>query len=127
MAPITISVGALLCVLGAVFYGGLATAGHSSPTALIPTFLGFPIAVLGFLSRKESLRKHTTHAALGLALLGLLGSLRGFKNWGLLFSGTLTESQTKAAWEMLLLFLICAVYLLIGVNSFIKARQAKSS
>lgn len=129
LAPITLSVGALLCILGAVFYAMPSEAGHKSITALMPLFLGFPIAVLGVLSRKESMRKHATHGALGLALLGFLGSLRGLKTWPALLSGGtgLTFTQQKAGWEMLLMFFICLIYLLIGVKSFIAARKAREA
>ena len=60
MPQITIALGSLLILIGVGFYFGT---GATSVTALIPAFLGIPMAVAGVLARRESLRKHAMHAA----------------------------------------------------------------
>lgn len=122
MPTIAIAVGALLCIVGALFYGNAEPA-HRSVTALIPLFLGFPIAVLGFVARKEKMRKHAMHGAVLLALFGLLGSLMGYKKWLAALSGSAPLPPSGQA--QLILFVICLVFIVLSVRSFIAARKAQ--
>ena len=61
-----------------------------SATSLIPAFIGAVFVGLGLLARaKPDLNHHVMHAAAGLALLGVLGSLgsavgRGSEGWALI-------------------------------------------
>ena len=65
MARYTITIGALLILLGVGFYVGIAatTAGAPSLTALIPAFAGAPILLAGLVALQEPLRKHAMHIA----------------------------------------------------------------
>lgn len=125
MSPIATAVGALLCIVGAVYYGN-APVDHRSVTALIPLFLGFPIAVLGILARKEKMRKHAMHGAVLLALLGVLGSLRFVKGWIGMMQGV-APSNPPAAQEGLILFVVCVVFIVLAVRSFVAARKAQAA
>jgi hypothetical protein len=125
MSPIATSVGALLCIVGAIYFG-IAPADHRSPTALIPLFIGFPIAVLGILARKEKMRKHAMHGAAGLALLGLLGSLRFVKSWIGMMQGV-PPANPLAAQEGLILFVTCLIFLVLCIRSFVAARKAQAA
>ena len=129
MASITVAIGIILTILGAAAYGAFPTPPHPPHiTALIPAVLGILILLMGIMSRQEKMRKHATHGALGLALLGLVGSLGGLKYWPkMMTSGALEPWQAKAGGEMLLMFFICGVYLVVGGNSFVRARKAKAA
>src|SRR4051794_40853922 len=70
MAGITVITGGLLIVIGVV---GFVATGSEHYTALIPSGFGVVLAVLGGLSFKEALRKHTMHAAVLVGLIGLVG------------------------------------------------------
>ena len=61
MPSVTIVYGAILTVIGLTGY--FAT-GQASVTALIPAFLGVPVAICGLLARNERLLKHAMHLSL---------------------------------------------------------------
>src|SRR5688572_17450879 len=71
VSSIAIVFGVLLSILGVVVYG---LAEVKSITALIPTFFGIALILLGLLARKEAMRMHAMHVA---ALLGLFGFFGG--------------------------------------------------
>ena len=121
MARTAIATGALLILLslGFAFVGG-----QFHPTAMIPGFIGLLILVCGLVARNESKRKHAMHAAAMLGVIGVLGSLRGAPKWGALVSGQPMESN--APLQQLLLFIICGVFVILCVQSFIAARKARA-
>ena len=118
MARITIAVGVLLIVLGLIGYFGT---GMVSWTALIPAFFGLPLVILGVLALQEGLRKHAMHAAVVVGLIGFLGGAFSFVR-PLLSEG---EMKPMAATMQALMALICAVFVGLGVKSFINARRAR--
>lgn len=115
MANVAIAFGALLIVLGLAVY---AASGGASVTALIPAFLGGPLAALGLLGRKEALRRHAMHAAAALGLVGTLGALRGVVVWVL--GHPIAPLALLAHAAMLLL---CGTFLALCVRSFVRARR----
>ena len=142
MAKTTIVFGALLIVLGVVGYsGGGATSAATessqqastepaeakkSVTALIPAFFGGAVVLCGVLALKESLRKHAMHGAAAISLLGLIaGGGRGAMGLGKFFSGdpSLNQRSFLFVW---LMALICGIFLVLCVRSFIAARKAKA-
>lgn len=118
MAKITIFVGALLIVLGLIGYFGT---GMVSWTALIPAFFGLPLLVLAVLALQEGWRKHAMHAAVVIGLVGFLGGAFSFVRP--LVSGG--ELKPMASTMQALMALICAVFVGMGVKSFIDARRAR--
>ena len=73
MARNAILAGVALVVVGIVV---TIASDSESVTSLIPAFIGAVFVVLGLLARaKPDLNHHVMHAAAGLALLGVLGSL----------------------------------------------------
>src|SRR2546423_9576298 len=69
--------GILLTALGLVCYvfAERLGAARASVTALIPTFLGVPLILLGYFSLfKPGMRKHLMHVAVLLGTLGFLAS-----------------------------------------------------
>jgi uncharacterized membrane protein len=113
MAKVTQLVGAILVAVGVVAY--VAT-GFASLTALLPSLLGLVIGVLGIVAARIDAGQHAIHAALVVALLGLLGSLRPL--------GGLADGEAAAV-TSLVTVLVLAVYLALGVRSFVGARRAR--
>ncbi len=119
MTTVTRVVGAALVIIGVA--GWLIAGGPgTSPTALLPAGLGIVVLVLGLLASKETLHRHMIHAALVVALLGVLGTV---PNAVPLLAGQ--EVDSVAAWSSLLTALVCVVYLALGVRSFVAARRSR--
>ncbi len=124
MANITIVFGALLTVLGLYGYFG-STADSPSVTALIPAFFGVPLEICGILAMKDSLRKHAMHGAVMIALLGALAAGgRGLMKIGALFSND-PDVNKRPVVMMLLMAVICAVFVVLCVRSFINVRRER--
>ena len=121
MVPFSIALGALLTLLGIIGYG---FSGGESVTALIPSFFGIPILILGLLARKEALRKHMMHAITLLALVGFAGSVRGVSGLLSMIGGNdvLRPFATVMQSVMALLTLTFVVF---AVKSFIDARRQR--
>lgn len=115
MTNVTLAVGAVLIALGVIAY---VVTGFASLTALIPSALGLVIAVLGIIARRASAHQHAIHAALVVALLGVLGSLQPL--------GGLPEGEGGAI-ASLLTILVCLAYIALGVRSFVNARRARQA
>ncbi|MGH8902080.1 MAG: hypothetical protein ACRDYA_10450 [Egibacteraceae bacterium] len=122
MTALTRGTGAALVVVGVGAW--LLAGGYgASPTALLPALLGLAILVLGLLAGREPLHRHAIHAALVLALLGLVGAIpRALP--ALTRPG---QDARLAAWASLVTAVLCFVYLALGVRSFIAARRARKS
>lgn len=117
MSKISIFFGLLLVTLGLAFF--VAT-GSEKVTALIPTFLGTAIGVFGMVSLVPKLRKHAAHGAALIGLIGVLGGLgMGTKT---VMAGNV--ERPAAVIEQFLMGVICVVYLVFCVKSFIAARKA---
>ena len=115
ITKLSILVGSLLTVLGVLLYF---STGKASPTALIPSFLGIPILVCGVLAKDEKKRKTVAHIALTIALLGALAGFgRGLPK---LFGG----DAGVAILGMLAMSVICTVYVIACIRSFIAARKS---
>lgn len=121
MPIITIVVGILLTVIGV---GGYVLSGMASWTALIPSILGVPMLICGVLARKESLLKHAMHGAAVIALLGLLGTASGAVKYVRMLGGS-EVARPEAVKVQALVAVICAVFIVLCVNSFIQARKAR--
>ena len=120
MVSLTMSVGALLSLLGLAAY---VVTGMVSLTALIPTFFGVPLVLVAQLAKTESRRKLGMHIAVVIALLGLIGSASGIpKVLSLLAGGEIVRPE--AATIQTLMALTCLVYVVMSVRSFLNARRA---
>ena len=114
MAKLTLLVGVLLVIEGLGFY--VAT-GTKSITALIPTFVGLPILVLGILAFNASARKHAMHLAAALATIGFLAALGRLVQAGF--------SVSPAGASVLILALLTGGFLVLCINSFAAARRRR--
>ena len=132
MPVVTVVFGLLLIALGlwGRFGGdwglwaplGLPAPEHLSGTALIPAYFGAAFVVLGLLALKESFLKHAMHLA---AMLGVIGFLAA--GWRVV--GALREKGTVqgvAGVSTVTMTALCAVFVLLCVNSFIQARRRRA-
>lgn len=119
MAKLTIALGVILIALGLAGYFG---AGRASLTALIPAFFGLPLLLLGIAALDDRWRKHAMHGALLLALLGAAGSARGLTKLPALLSGDAVE-RPAAVMAQSAMAILCFVFVVLGILSFIKARR----
>ena len=122
MPSLTIALGVALVALG---LGGYLLTGGVSVTALIPAAFGLVIGAAGLLARDPGKRKHAMHAAVAVALLGFLGSLRGVLQIGSLFDGT--AARPAAVVSQVVMAAMTLVYIAIAVRSFVQARVRRSS
>ena len=122
MVLITRVTGVVLVVVGLVGYVATSAA---SVTALLPTVLGLPILGLGLLAGNEERRRTAIHAALVVALLGLLGTLMNVVELPAVLTGGDVERPTAVIVSSLTA-LVCAIYLGVGGRSFAAARRRRS-
>lgn len=123
MVLVTRVFGVVLVVVGVAAY--LLT-GAESVTALFPAFLGLPLLILGIVAGREGARQHAIHAALVLALLGLVGTAANLIELPALLTGGDVERPTAVATSGITA-LVCVVYLVLGIRSFRQARRAKAA
>ena len=118
MSSTTMLFGVLLAALGVASYF---LTGAVSPTALIPTWFGLPLAALGYVSRSEAMRKHAMHAAATIALVGCAGALFS------LLRGPAGASTAMATFSQAAMVLLTGVFVGLCVKSFIQARRARAA
>lgn len=122
MPSTSIISGVLLILIGIIGYVLGMNDGQASPTALIPAAFGLLLVILGFLAKsKENLRKHLMHAAVLVGLLGFLGTASSVLKIPALLSGT--SERPLAVASQFATALVCFVFVLMCVNSFIAARR----
>lgn len=116
-------IGLLLLGLGLLAYFGFADAAERSWTALIPAFAGVPLLICGWIGRRDHARKHAMHAAMVIALLGVvlpLGRLIPVS----IKDGFVLDSKSGTMIGMSVLSL---VLLVLGIRSFIAARRGSEA
>lgn len=93
--------------------------GSSSFTALIPSFFGMPLFILGMLSnRDESKRHHYMHASMIFALFSAFGGLRLFQ---------LEDPSNLALASHIILLIVGVIFMVGGILSFRHARKLRES
>lgn len=93
--------------------------GSSSFTALIPSFFGMPLFILGILSnRDESKRHHYMHASMIFALFSTFGGLRLFQ---------LEDPSNLALSSHIILLIVGVIFMVGGILSFRHARKLRES
>ena len=123
MPTLTVITGILLIALGVISYIGT---GSEHPTALIPTWFGIAIAVVGFLAKAPGRRKLFMHIAVTLGLLGFLGTITGLIAAIKMAAGeTLAPTAATAAEAKAVMCFITGIYVALCINSFIKARRSR--
>lgn len=122
MVLLTRLTGAVLIVIGVV---GYAVTGAASLTALLPTVLGIPILGLGLWAGDQARRRTAIHGALVFALLGFLGTLMNVAQLPAVLSGGEVARPTAVVVSSITA-VVCAIYLAMGVRSFLAARRGGS-
>lgn len=119
MAGTTVATGIALIVLG---LGGYLLTGASSLTALIPAVFGLLLVGAGLVARRERLRMHAMHAAVVVALLGFLGSVRGLFRIADVFHPISTRPAAIVAQAIMALLMLG--FIALAVRSFVQARRS---
>lgn len=110
--------GILLILLGIIGYVFSIIDENTSLTALIPSAFGLLLALCGVIAQsKENLRKHLMHAAVLIALLGfIIPAAR--------IASKLSDIKVSLAiLSQAVMALICLVFVILAVKSFIDARR----
>ena len=125
MARLTIVFGVLLILVGVA---GFILTGSNHPTALIPSLIGFLLAVAGTLARTEDLKRRMLwmHIAVTLGLLGFLATLKSAYDVTRLANGV-EYPHPIAIEEKAATCLLCLIYVAFCVRSFIEARRTRVS
>lgn len=122
MPSISIICGILLILVGVIGYVYGMSGGSASPTALIPAIFGILLAIFGFAAKaKENLRKHIMHAAVIIGLLCFLGTASSFLKIPALLNGS--ADRPAAVVAQLATAIICLIFVILCVKSFIDARK----
>jgi hypothetical protein len=125
MAKLTIGFGLVLIMLG--IWGFVATGSASAhSTTLFPTWFGLALAVCGLLALTESEKRRMLwmHAAAVLGLVGFIGA--GARALPVLIHarGAALAFPVAVA-NQFAMSLICLVYVLLCVRSFIAVRRTR--
>ena len=97
-----------------------------SATALIPSFFGVLFVAFGALAHKENLRKHVMHAAAVLALVCLGATFKGGVLGGITLLSGGEVARPPAAISMGIMFVICLIFLILCIRSFVMARRRRA-
>jgi len=125
MAKATMVFGVLLVVLGII---GFVATGWAHPTALIPTWFGLALAVLGALARTENAKRRMLwmHIAVTVGLLGFaFPGVMAVKAWVNAHGGTL--ARPAATEEQAAMAVVCLVFVGMCIRSFIAARRGRNA
>jgi hypothetical protein len=123
MVKITIWTGIILFVLGLVSF---ILTGSQSFTALIPSAFGVLLFICALIAGNENRQKIAMHIAQVLALLGLLGSISGLVKLLIYVFGTGMLERPAAIIAQTIMAIICLIYLILGIRTFINARKTQS-
>ena len=121
MPKFTTGLGSAFIILGLLSYCGT---GAESVTALIPAFFGVVFVILGMVALAgEGARKHSMHAAAGLALVGMFGSFAGVIDVFAAMGGAALE-RPMASYAQAIMAVGLIIYLVLAIKSFRDARKA---
>jgi|TARA_B110000438_G_C15535754_1_gene530477 hypothetical protein len=111
--------GIILLLLGPFTYFA---SGTSSLSALIPSIFGLILILCGYIANNEKLRPHAMHAALTVALVGILGITPMLLADGMDF----VKGDAERPWAVFASFITCIaliLFLIDGIKSFRSARK----
>lgn len=117
MANHSIWFGRLLILVGIGGYAYGMYGGYASLTALIPAAFGLILMVLGYAARRSASPKMAMHIAM---LVGLIGFIIPA---GRLLSKLSELTLNAAVVSQLAMAVICLLFVILGIRSFVAARQ----
>jgi hypothetical protein len=125
MAKLTIFFGVLLALLGAIAF---IYTGSTHPTALIPAVLGLFFILFGVMANTPDSKKRMLwmHISVTVALLAFLGTIPADIDTIRLSKGV-AFPHPAAVVEKGAMSLLCLVYVLFCIRSFINARRLRTS
>ena len=121
MGKLTIVFGAVLAVVGVA---GYEMTGSIHPTALIPLWIGLLLAISGVLALNPARRMLWMHVAVTVGLLGFLGTIASVVDIVKMATGTVLPHPI-AVEEKFATCVICLIFVVLCVRSFIAARRAR--
>ena len=93
---------------------------RGSLTALIPSFFGIPLLIMGFLSnRNEANKHHYMHAAMVFALVSVLGGMRIFSIW--------SDASDLTLLSHVILIIVGTIFMVAGILSFRHTRKSREA
>jgi hypothetical protein len=120
MPILTITIGDLLVALG---LAGYFLTGATHPTALIPTWFGIAFNILGVIALlAPNSRKHVMHFSVLIALIGIIGTIKGAVDLARGVAANQAAAIAKTA-----MCVLCLFYLVMGIRSFVVARRNRVS
>jgi uncharacterized membrane protein len=122
MSKLSIAYGIIFILMGLISYFGISS---ESVTALIPALGGVPLLFLGWAALNEKYLKHSMHAAAILMLLGFAGTVGGLIKFFRMLGGAEFE-RSSAITVQAIIAILCLVFLILAVKSFVDARRKKS-
>ena len=91
-----------------------------SLTALIPSFFGIPLLIMGFLSnRNEANKHHYMHAAMVFALVSVFGGMRIFSIW--------SDASNLTLLSHVILIIVGTIFMVAGILSFRHTRKSREA
>lgn len=123
MAKLTLGLGVLLIL---VAIAGFVATGSSHPTALIPGGIGVLFCIFGALANSPDGKKRMLwmHIAVTVALLCFLGTIKADLDVFRLAHG-MAFAHPVAIEEKAAMSLLCLLFVLLCVRSFIAARRTR--
>jgi hypothetical protein len=128
LSPVTIMNMLLVTLCQGIVLGAMGIAGYlysGAKTSLIPTLFGVLFLVCAIMGEKlPNWRKHVMHLACVLGLIGFVVPARALGKFYLLVTGSPVERPLAILMQSLMAVL-CLVYLILCVRSFVDVRRAK--
>jgi hypothetical protein len=125
MAKFTLGTALVLIILGVAFF--VAT-GSDAPTALIPAYFGIVLGIFGLLANTEDSKRRMLfmHIAVTIGLLGVI--FPGWRAASAFLASTHGTAMVRplAVKEELAMAIICLIFVLMCVRSFITVRRARA-
>ena len=125
MAKITMGFGLALIAIGGISFFGT---GSMYPAALIPAYFGLALLICGWLANSPDNRRRmiVMHIAVTVGLVGLLGSgAMAVTETVKAHGGPLAHPPVVAS--QVAMAVLCLVYVVLCVRSFIAARRARNA
>lgn len=122
MRALTVFIGACLAATGLIAY---AVSDSRSWTAFIPSIVGVLLLITAAIARNENARPHAMHAALLIAVLGALGSLRNVMGLPEAISGD--AERPLAVYSSTVMLVLLVIFVIAGIRSFVVARRARNA
>jgi hypothetical protein len=125
LAKLAIVFGILLGIVGIAYFVGT---GSSHPTALIALWFGVGLMICGGLALTENVRRRMLwmHIAVTIGLLGFLfPGFMAIKEWVAAHGGPL--AHPAAVHEQAVMSVVCLIFTLLCVRSFIAARRSRTA